>query len=195
MTKKHIFKKQIRSIKKERILWAAIIILAALLASSIWYIIKTSSNDTSSSTNLNRPTTVTKAQEEHMQAFVNDIEQRRYRYPVIDVKENRVYIPEAHMYLPLNESSRDIRYQVLTDRIWLSTAMAVGRQTGDADASCDRVVIVADSENKAGGYIAAGTIKSNDGGIRFVFRHPACEIYGDESSKRLADVVMGAQYY
>jgi hypothetical protein len=194
MTKKHIFKKQIRSIKKERILWVAIIILAALLASSIWYIIKTSSSDTSSSTNLNRPT-MTKAQEEHLQAFVNDIEQRRYRYPVIDVKENRVYIPEAHMYLPLNESSRDIRYQVLGDTIWLSTAMAVGRQTGNEDASCDRVVIVTDSENKAGGYIAAGTIKSSDGSTRFVFRHPACEIYGDESSKRLADVVMETQYY
>jgi hypothetical protein len=193
MKKKHIFKKQIRSIKKERILWAAIIILAALLASSIWYIIKTSNTSKSSLPAPQR--SLTQAEQERGQTFVNDIEQRRYRYPVIDVKENRVYIPEARMYLPLNESSRDIRYQVLGDTIWLSTAMAVGRQTGNEDASCDRVVIVTDSENKAGGYIAEGTIKSNDGSTRFVFRHPACEIYGDESSKRLADVVKEAQYY
>jgi hypothetical protein len=193
MMKKHIFKKQIRSIKKERILWAAIIILAALLASSIWYIIKTSNTSKSSLPAPQR--SLTQAEQERGQTFVNDIEQRRYRYPVIDVKENRVYIPEARMYLPLNESSRDIRYQVLGDTIWLSTAMAVGRQTGNEDASCDRVVIVTDSENKAGGYIAEGTIKSNDGSTRFVFRHPACEIYGDESSKRLADVVKEAQYY
>jgi hypothetical protein len=193
MMKKHIFKKQIRGIKKERILWAAIIILAALLASSIWYIIKTSNTSKSSLPAPQR--SLTQAEQERGQALVNDIEQRRYRYPVIDVKENRVYIPEARMYLPLNESSRDIRYQVLGDTIWLSTAMAVGRQTGNEDASCDRVVIVTDSENKAGGYIAEGTIKSNDGSTRFVFRHPACEIYGDESSKRLADVIKEVQYY
>jgi hypothetical protein len=193
MMKKHIFKKQIRSIKKERILWAAIIILAALLASSIWYIIKTSNTSKSSLPAPQR--SLTQAEQERGQALVNDIEQRRYRYPVIDVKENRVYIPEARMYLPLNESSRDIRYQVLGDTIWLSTAMAVGRQTGNEDASCDRVVIVTDSENKAGGYIAEGTIKSNDGSTRFVFRHPACEIYGDVLSKRLADVTKEVQYY
>jgi hypothetical protein len=193
MMKKHIFKKQIRSIKKERILWAAIIILAALLASSIWYIIKTSNTSKSSLPAPQR--SLTQAEQERGQTFVNDIEQRRYRYPVIDVKENRVYIPEARMYLPLNESSRDIRYQVLGDTIWLSTAMAVGRQTGNEDASCDRVVIVTDSENKAGGYIAEGTIKSNDGSTRFVFRHPACEIYGDVLSKRLADVIKEVQYY
>jgi hypothetical protein len=193
MMKKHIFKKQIRSIKKERILWAAIIILAALLASSIWYIIKTSNTSKSSLPAPQR--SLTQAEQERGQTFVNDIEQRRYRYPVIDVKENRVYIPEARMYLPLNESSRDIRYQVLGDTIWLSTAMAVGRQTGNEDASCDRVVIVTDSENKAGGYIAEGTIKSNDGSTRFVFRHPACEIYGDVLSKRLADVTKEVQYY
>jgi hypothetical protein len=193
MMKKHIFKKQIRGIKKERILWAAIIILAALLASSIWYIIKTSNTSKSSLPAPQR--SLTQAEQERGQAFVNDIEQRRYRYPVIDVKENRVYIPEARMYLPLNESSRDIRYQVLGDTIWLSTAMAVGRQTGNEDASCDRVVIVTDSENKAGGYIAEGTIKSNDGSTRFVFRHPACEIYGDVLSKRLADVIKEVQYY
>jgi hypothetical protein len=193
MMKKHIFKKQIRSIKKERILWAAIIILAALLASSIWYIIKTSNTSKSSLSAPQR--SLTQAEQERGQTFVNDIEQRRYRYPVIDVKENRVYIPEARMYLPLNESSRDIRYQVLGDTIWLSTAMAVGRQTGNEDASCDRVVIVTDSENKAGGYIAEGTIKSNDGSTRFVFRHPACEIYGDVLSKRLADVTKEVQYY
>lgn len=193
MTKKHIFKKQIRSIKKERVLWVAIIILAALLASSIWYIIKTSNTSKSSLPAPQR--SLTQAEQERGQTFVNDIEQRRYRYPVIDVKENRVYIPEARMYLPLNESSRDIRYQVLGDTIWLSTAMAVGRQTGNEDASCDRVVIVTDSENKAGGYIAEGTIKSNDGSTRFVFRHPACEIYGDVLSKRLADVTKEVQYY
>jgi hypothetical protein len=193
MTKKHIFKRQIRSIKKERVLWAAIIILAALLASSIWYIIKTSNTSKSSLSAPQR--SLTQEEHERGQAVVNDIEQRRYRYPVIDVKENRVYIPEARMYLPLNESSRDIRYQVLGDTIWLSTAMAVGRQTGNADASCDRVVIVTDSENKAGGYVAEGTIKSNDGGTLFVFRHPACEIYGDVLSKRLADVTKEVQYY
>lgn len=194
MTKKLPLKKQIHRIKKESILWTVIIVLGALLISSSWYIIKTSNNSMGSSTSSIHPP-IMQAEKDHMQAFVNDTEQRRYRYPVIDVKENRVYFPEARIYVPLSENSRDIRYQGGEKTLWLSTSMAVGRQTGDSDASCDRVVLLTQSENDSQGYIAAGTITANDGSTRYIFRHPACPIYGDDLSKNLADVIKEAQYY
>jgi hypothetical protein len=193
MAKKKLVKKQIRSIKKEHVLWATIIILAALLASTIWYIVKTSSVDTDKTSKL--PVTLTSAQKEEQQRFVNDIEVRRYKLPVIDIKENRVYIPEVRAYVPLSENSRDIRYQAFNDTIWLSHAMAVGRQTGDENASCDRVVLVVPSEDRGRDYIAEGTIKASDGSTRYIFRHPACDIYGDDFSKRLVEVAKEIQYY
>jgi hypothetical protein len=195
MTKNIFLKNKHRTTKKERVLWIAIIILSALLFSSIWYILKSSNASMTASSNPAQRTAVSESDKARMQAFVNDIEQRRYRYPVIDVKEDRVYIPEVRMYLPLNESSRDIRYQARGETLWLSTAMAVGRQTGDADASCDRVVLLTQSANDGQNYIAEGSIKTNDGSLRYIFRHPACQIYGEAISKSLADVVKEAHYY
>lgn len=193
MTKKHILKKRIRGVRKERVLYAVIIILAILLALTIFYIVRTSSINSSSISNLARYPT--KAEQERIQAAVNEIEERRYRYPVIDVKENRVYIPELRIYVPLTESSRDLRYQVWGDTVWLSVSIAVGRQTGNKDASCDRVVLLTESEKKGQGYIAAGTIKANDGSARYIFRHPECDIYSDSFSKDLADVANQIRYY
>lgn len=193
MAKKHILKKYIHGIKKEGVLYAVIIILAVLLASAMFYIVRTSSINESSLSNL--VSYHAKAEEERMQASVNEIEERRYRYPVIDVKENRVYIPEVRMYVPLTENSRDLRYQIWGDTVWLSVSIAVGRQTGNADASCDRVVLLTASEKKGQGYIATGTIKASDGSARYVFRHPACDIYSDSFSKDLADVAKQIQYY
>lgn len=163
--------------------WLAIGVLALLLSVSVLYNFKISSQPQS-------------AESKDMQAFVNDMEQRRYRYPVIDVKEERVYLPESRMYLPLNEWTRDLRYQVIGKKVWLSSAIAVGRQTGDADASCDRVVILSDTDQpNDGGYIEAGTIRTPDGSTLYISRHDTCQIYSDILSKNLAEVAQKIQYY
>lgn len=197
MAKKNSPKKQTISIKKEPILWIVIAVLIALLMLSVWYIVKapedTSNNNLSSAFSEH----VAQEREEGAQRFVNDVEERRYRYPVIDVKEERMYIPEARAYAPLSEESRDMRYQTWGDgTIWLSQSIAVGRQTGNEDASCDRVVIVTPLKQRAKGYIEEGTIKSKDGDSLYIFRHPAtCKLYEEEFSKRLADVAKKMQYY
>jgi hypothetical protein len=193
MVKTHILQKHMRYIRKEGILYAAIIILVILLALTTLYAVRTSSVNKSVLSNLASYSAKTK--EERIQASVNEIEERRYRYPVIDIKENRVYIPEVHMYVPLTENSRDLRYEVWSDTVWLSASIAVGRQTGNQDASCDKVVLLTESEKKGQGYIAVGTIKASDGRVRYIFRHPACDIYSDSFSKDLADVAKQIQYY
>jgi hypothetical protein len=195
MAKKKSSARQIRGIKKEHALWVAIIILTALLVSTIWYILKAPSVSKIVSSTNSRP--LTQAEEQRSQDVVNEIEERRYRYPVIDVKENRVYIPEARMYVPLSEDSRDLRYEMWGETIWLSLSITVGRQTGNEDASCDKVVIFTPSPEKwARGYAAAGTVTSKDGSTRYILRHPACKnFYGDEFSQKLADVIKQVQYY
>jgi hypothetical protein len=73
--------------------------------------------------------------------------------------------------------------------------MAVGRQTGNDDASCDKMVVIVPSEDRGRGYIPEGTIKASDGSTRYIFRHPTCKIYGDEFSKRLAEVAKQIKTY
>lgn len=43
-------------------------------------------------------------------SLINTLEEKRYKEPVVDITENRVYIPEARVYLPLNNTTRDLRY-------------------------------------------------------------------------------------
>lgn len=193
MAKTNSVKKQKIRLKKEYILWAVIIILAALLMSTIWYITKTPSVSKGVSSNIS--TSHTQAEDRWGQDMVNEVEERRYRYPVIDVKENRVYVPEAHLYVPLSENSRDLRYEMWGETIWFSDSIAVGRQTGDSDVSCDKVVILTPSPERAAGYIEAATIKAKDGSTRYIFKHPHCQLYSDEFSQRLADVIKQVQYY
>jgi hypothetical protein len=190
---KKLLSKQTPRIKKEHILWVVIILLATLLASTTWYIVKTSNASKTVSSSTSKPRT--QAEEERAQDMVNEIEERRYRYPVIDVKESRVYIPEARLYVPLSEDSRDLRYEMWGETIWFSVSIAVGRQTGNADASCDKVVIFTPTPDRAQGYTLAGTITAKDGSTRYIFKHPTCRLYSDEFSQRLVDVIKQAHYY
>jgi hypothetical protein len=69
----------------------------------------------------------------HLAELINKSEQRRYESPIINVSENRVYIPEVRVYLPLNEVTRSLRYEYSTTPIstslHLSTVSTVGAQT------------------------------------------------------------------
>jgi hypothetical protein len=186
MTISKSLKTKISSIKKEDALWMIVIMLIIALVLMAWTTVRTLNEHAAELSKLSLANESSK--EKEMQQFVNKVEERRYRYPVVDIKENRMYIPETRMYVPLNDDSRDLRYQTLGDTIWLSTSMAVGRQTGNDDASCDRVVLIVPSEDRGKGYTPEGIIKASDGSTRYIFRHPACKIYGDEFSKRLAEV-------
>jgi len=195
MAKKKSNRKQIIGIKRESILWLIITVLVALLILTAWHAVNSSNAIKSLSSTFSEH--LAQEKEERMQGFVNDVEERRYRYPVIDVKEERVYIPEFHLYVPLSENSREIRYQPISDNtIWLSYSIAVGRQTGNEDAPCDRVVILTSAKERAQGYIEAGAIRTKDGTPFYIFKQPTkCKLYGDEFRDRLADVVKQAQYY
>ncbi len=164
------------------ILWVIIILLVIAQSLTLLYIAKQH---------------MTKAQtaQNSKYDFVNSMEERRYRLPVIDIKEDRAYIPEARIYVPLNGNSRDIRYQYLGETLWLSTAIAVGRQIDQDVASCDKVVLVTPVKRADPNYTLASTINAKDGSPRYIFKHNACKIYGETLSQSLADVAKEIQYY
>ena len=97
MIRKKSTKKRLLISKRDLILWSVILILAVLQTLSILYIMQQREYAKSDSNF-------------QMRTLLKEAEEERYKYPVIDVAENRVYIPEVRIYLPLNEVSRDIRY-------------------------------------------------------------------------------------
>lgn len=163
------------------LLWIMIAILAVTQAVSFWHITELQSHNNKTP--------------EQMTAFVNSMEQSRYRYPAIDAKENRLYIPEARIFLPLNETTRDIRYQYASDRLTLSVAYAVGRQSNNDSPSCDRIVVISPSNQLNSDYTAAGIVPSKDGEPLYIAKHNKCKIYNIELSNQLAEAAKEIQYY
>lgn len=167
MVKKKSIKKQKFTFKKEHILWTVILILIALQCLSAWHIMKLreyadSYSDFSTS------------------VLLKHAEEERYKYPIIDVAESRVYIPEARIYLPLNEASRNMRYDYRENgagfrskALYFSVSSVVGQQSGAQYESCDKMVTLAPSkEIQAHSNKAVGTIERTKDGLSDIFMHP-----------------------
>lgn len=172
MTKKQTTGKLTSSIKKERIiLWAIISVLIVLQAISAWYLIKMWRYESQRS-------------ERNLSELINESEERRYQYPIIDISENRVYIPEARIYLPLNEVTRNLRYDYFsvsnTTSLRLSTSSIVGSQIAKDDHACDKVIMISPSKDPAMiTYSPVGEIQPTKDGLRYisVHRKDTCSIY------------------
>ncbi|MGV9001527.1 MAG: hypothetical protein ACOH18_01040 [Candidatus Saccharimonadaceae bacterium] len=135
---------------------------------------------------------------DQISSAINVMEEKRYRYPVIDISENRVYIPEAHIFLPLNETSRNLRYTLESKFLNLSTIFTVGRQFDSDSPSCDRVIVVSVSEEGLGGeYELAGEMQPNVSNLRYIFKHTdkSCSIYTKDLVDDLANTAKEAQRY
>ena len=120
-------------------------------------------------------------QNSHFQlgVLLKHAEEERYKYPVIDVTQNRVYIPEARIYLPLNETSRNLRYDYRekgagswSRAMHFSTSSVVGQQSDERHANCDKIVTLAPpAEFQQLDDGADGTIEPTKDGFKYVFVH------------------------
>lgn len=184
--KKHTFKKQSFSSLNKRALWIAVFILTALQVVSFVYIIKIGNHISDDS-------------KKSMTSFINSTEEKRYKYPVIDISENRIYIPEARIYLPLNDISRDIRYNFFNmkdhEALYFSLPAAIGRQTEYDDPGCDKVVALTQSKEIVSGNIFVDEVQPTKYGLKYISRHNACQIYPDSLSSNLAEIVKQLQQY
>lgn len=192
MTKKQNLKKQANGLKKGRIiLWVVISILAILQGVSAWYLVKLWNHESETS-------------KRDFSAYINKSEEERYKHPIIDVAESRVYIPEARIYLPLDEVTRDLRYDYFkppqghTVSLRLSTSSIVGAQIEKDDHACDKVVMLSPSKKPAmTTYKPVGEIEPTKDGLRYISVHQkdTCSTYyGNVQEDLAAAAKLIAQY-
>lgn len=142
-----------------------------------------------------------------MRFLLKNAEESRYKHPIIDVSENRVYIPEARIYLPLNEASRNIRYDYRehgsdhrSKVLYFSTSSVVGQQSGAQYESCDKMVTLAPPEEmQIYNNKPVGIVESTKDGLSDIFMHPDSTCWEGkwytDSKRDLAEVVKEAKNY
>jgi hypothetical protein len=190
MTKKQIIKAQTGFIKIERIvLWLIIIILIVLQGVSAWYLIKLWDDESRYS-------------KYHLATIINESEEKRYKDPVVNISENKVYIPEARIYLPLNEATRDLRYDYFATQNYkslrLSTSSIVGSQIEKDDHACDKVVVLSvTKEPTSTAYSYVGEIQPTKDGLRYISVHnkDTCSYYQGNVQEDLTKAAKEAQAY
>ena len=139
----------------------------------------------------------------------------RYKTPIIDVAANRVYIPEARVYVLLTEASRNLRYEYIEANpnhpgsqatLNLSLSGIVGAQSQDVKESfsCDRIVVLASSNdtihdfNNAGeklpDYTNAGSLDESTG-FTTIHAHAACKMYKSDTVNNLVETAKSLKSY
>jgi hypothetical protein len=194
MMKKRAIKRQIFTLNKNYILWTVILILIILQGVSAWHIVKLREYAGSTA-------------DLSMRFALTNTEEDRYKYPIIDVAENRVYIPEARIYLPLNETSRNMRYDYRehgggfwSKALYFSTSSIVGRQSEAKYETCDKMVALVPSEDvKINKEKPVGSIEVTKDGLSDIYVHPVDTCWDQkwytDMKQGLADVVKEAKNY
>jgi hypothetical protein len=142
-----------------------------------------------------------KYDEYQLASFISDFEKERYEKPVVDVSENRVYIPQAKVYLPLNDTSLQMYFNLweMPDsplkHLYLSLSWVIGNQQKEDDASCDKMVWISTEMQEDIQFEYVGEITPTDNGLRYIYKHKACSIYDKESLDKLVDVAKSLRQY
>jgi hypothetical protein len=176
------------SVVRKYLLWLILLLLIVLQAVSFVYIVKIHDRIDEDSKN-------------DLSTLINTEEERRYKYPPIDVAASRVYIPEARIYLPLNDTSRDIRYDYFGmkghEAVFFSVSGIVGRQTDYDNPNCDKMVALTKTKGmeSGGDFVLVGSIPPTKSGFQYIYKHASCQLYTDSLGRDLADAVKKLQQY
>lgn len=135
-------------------------------------------------------------------SLVNQSEARRYKNSVIDIHEQKIYIPDAHIYIPLNDVDPQIMYHPAEstsktlDTVYLSTEKIVGNQYSLTQyESCDKLITISSTKRSYGTFIKEITPRTNE--LRYVYLYDKsdCSIYTEEYFKYIKNIAKSIQSY
>ncbi len=151
----------------------------------------------------NLRTSISKNYDRDFANYINASEQKRYKDAVISISDQKVYIPEARIYVPLNDDSINLKYEYITIgetvRLSLSSANAVGSQTAEHSPTCDKMVwLVKDKEGVSDpDYTLLTEISPTKDGFKYLYLHKAdnCGTYYNDLSSKVGTIARGIQSY
>lgn len=132
-------------------------------------------------------------------SHVNTSETRRYKNAVVDVSEQKIYIPDARIYVPLKDTDPQIMYDYRESQpknsefLYVSTAKIVGNQYSLTQyESCDKLITITSAKQQYGTFVKE--IKPAAGNLRYVYVYSesSCDIYPKgywESIKNIAESI------
>lgn len=133
---------------------------------------------------------------DNLYSLVNLTEQKIYRYPVISVSENKVYFPEFRLAVPLDTTSRNVRYNGLfTNGLTLSLPSAIGRQTSADSPTCDAMVRISNINEVREDETYVGELTNTNSNLKYIYKHNSCGIYDTGSIDELVKIAESLSSY
>lgn len=135
--------------------------------------------------------------------ITNNFALSNYKLPIIDIPENRVYIPESQSYLPLNDITRDLRYYIYSDSdIRFSTQKLIGAYSDTNESrkiACLEMVKLSSENNVVGTYNPVGELIEavGDSNLKYILTQSDCAFHGasQHSASQIADEILKIQKY
>ncbi len=133
--------------------------------------------------------------------LINTAEVERYRTPVADIAENKVYIPELEAYITLSDTSLKLRYDYFDmkdlEALYLSYDGVVGHQTEyHTSANCDKIVSISKiKEDKNSEFKFVGEISPIGPGLKYVHQRDDCKFYTRDLSDRVTKTALILRSY
>jgi hypothetical protein len=181
-------KKKFGRFKAIYLLWIFIVLLVISQIISFCYIAKLQSRYSDFS-------------QAYLRSFVNEAERRRYKDPIVDVSENRVYIPEARVYVPLTQDSINLKYDYRSvanspTQLYLSLSNVIGSQTETDSPTCDKMIML-NSQNTSYGDNLVAKISPTKDGFQYIYSHDpnSCSIYFNDALTKIQAIAREIQSY
>lgn len=180
--------KQVNPIKKYGT-WVLVIALMITQALSLIYIFKLHQS-------------VSSIEDRLFLNFVNQSETLRYKRAAVSVSEQKIYIPDARIYVTLGDSDPEIMYDArqlssgAMGALHLSTATTVGNQRSlTENETCDKLITISASKQSQGTFIKE--IPSTKDGLRYIYLYDknTCDLYTDETWNDTKQIAEGIHSY
>ncbi len=142
--------------------------------------------------------TLTTTSDTATQLALNQSERSRYKEPVVDFGAGRLYVYESRLSIPLNQTTKDIRYSLMDNELYLSTADTVGQQRLDDTKNpptCDKIVLLSKTKHNYGGMSLIGELGSEKNGFKYIYKHDPCTLFTEDVQNQLIEAVQSVDTF
>lgn len=130
--------------------------------------------------------------------MVHNEEEDRYLRPVVNTSSNTVQLPEMKLALPLNQTTRYLRYDARPGiGVYFSLDWSVGKQSQQSTfpQSCDKMVYLSKEKVDVGEMTFVAELQAPVNGLQYVYEHQQHCFSSADDMNNLVDAVKQIKNY